>query len=72
MRQATSIDSKEGSMSNKVRGWFMLVLGAALIAVVGLVSSGQRPRRLGSGVRHGHAVNEYGWPGSTANTYVAK
>jgi glycine betaine/proline transport system substrate-binding protein len=72
MRQATSIDNKEGSMSKKVRGGRLtLVLGAALIAVIGLVSSGSALG--GSGQACGTVtLNEYGWPGSTANTYVAK
>jgi len=71
MRKAGSVDNKEGSMSRKVRARLALLLGASLVVVAGLVSSGSALG--GAGQSCGTVtLNEYGWPGSTANTYVAK
>ena len=57
-------------MSRRVRARFVLLLGASVVAVVGLVSSGSA---LGGASQCGTVVvNEQSWAGSTANTYVAK
>ena len=58
-------------MSRRVRGRLTLLLGASLVAVVALVSSGSA---LGGASQSCGTVtlNEYGWAGSTANTHVAK
>ncbi len=58
-------------MSEKVRARFTLLLGASLVAVIGLVSSGSA---LGGAAQSCGTVtlNEQAWAGSTANTYVAK
>ena len=71
MRNAGSVHNKEGSMSKKVGARLALWLGASLVAVIGLVSSGSA---LGSAGQSCGTVtlNEYNWAGSTANTYVAK
>ena len=71
MRKAGSVDNKEGSMSKKVGARLTLLLGASLVVVSGLVSSGSALG--GAGQSCGTVtLNEYGWAGSTANTYVAK
>jgi len=66
-----SVDKEEGSMSKKVRARFTLLLGASLVAAIGLVSSGSA---LGGAAQSCGTVtlNEQAWAGSTANTYVAK
>jgi glycine betaine/proline transport system substrate-binding protein len=58
-------------MPKRLLGRFTLLLGALLIGVVGLVSSGSA---LGGGAQSCGTVtlNEQAWAGSTANTYVAK
>ena len=57
-------------MSKRVGARFVLLLGASVVAVVGLVSSGSA---LGGASQCGTVViNEQSWAGSTANTYVAK
>ncbi len=58
-------------MSKKVRARFTLLLGASLVAAIGLVSSGSA---LGGAAQSCGTVtlNEQAWAGSTANTYVAK
>jgi glycine betaine/proline transport system substrate-binding protein len=58
-------------MSKKVRARLALLLGATLVAAIGLVSSGSA---LGGGAQSCGTVtlNEQAWAGSTANTYVAK
>ena len=57
-------------MSKRVGARFTLLLGASVVAVVGLVSSGSA---LGGASQCGTVViNEQSWAGSTANTYVAK
>ncbi len=58
-------------MSRTARGRITLLLGASLVAVIALVSSGSA---LGGSSQSCGTVtlNEYGWAGSTANTYVAK
>jgi glycine betaine/proline transport system substrate-binding protein len=71
VRKRGSVDKEEGSMSKKVSARLALLLGASLVAVVGLVSSGSA---LG-GARQACGtvtLNEQAWAGSTANTYVAK
>jgi glycine betaine/proline transport system substrate-binding protein len=71
MRKAGSIDKKEGSMSHKAGARLALLLGASLVAVIGLVSSGSALG--GAGQSCGTVtLNEQAWTGSTANTYVAK
>ena len=71
MRKAGSVDNKEGSMSKKLGARLTILLGASLVAVIGLVSSGSALG--GAGQSCGTVtLNEYGWPGSTANTYIAK
>jgi glycine betaine/proline transport system substrate-binding protein len=70
MRKAGSHDSKEGSMFKKVGARLTLPLGAALAVITGLALSGSalaKPQACGT-----VTLNEYGWAGSTANTYVAK
>jgi glycine betaine/proline transport system substrate-binding protein len=64
-------EDKEGSMSERLRVRFTLLLGASLAAVIGLVVSGSA---LGSATQSCGTVtlNEQAWAGSTANTYVAK
>jgi len=58
-------------MSKKVRARFTLLLGASLVAAIGLVSSGSALG--GAGQSCGTVtLNEQAWAGSTANTYVAK
>jgi glycine betaine/proline transport system substrate-binding protein len=71
VRKRESVDKEEGSMSKKVSARLALLLGASLVAVVGLVSSGSA---LGGGAQACGTVtlNEQAWAGSTANTYVAK
>jgi glycine betaine/proline transport system substrate-binding protein len=71
VRKRGFVDKKEGSMSGRVRGRSTLLLGASLVAAIGLVSSGSA---LGGAAQGCGTVtlNEYGWAGSTANTYVAK
>ena len=71
MRKAGSFDNKEGSMSRKVRARLTLSLGVSLVAVIGLVASGSALGDAGQSCGT-VTLNEYGWPGSTANTYVAK
>jgi glycine betaine/proline transport system substrate-binding protein len=58
-------------MSKRVGARFILLLGASVVAVVGLVSSGSA---LGGASQSCGTVtlNEQAWAGSTANTYVAK
>jgi glycine betaine/proline transport system substrate-binding protein len=57
-------------MLKRVGARFILLLGASVVAVVGLVSSGSA---LGGASQCGTVViNEQSWAGSTANTYVAK
>jgi glycine betaine/proline transport system substrate-binding protein len=58
-------------MSKRVGARFVLLLGASLVAVVGLVSSGSA---LGGAAQSCGTVtiNEQAWAGSTANTYIAK
>ena len=57
-------------MSKRVGARFILLLGASVVAVVGLVSSGSA---LGGSQACGTVIiNEQSWAGSTANTYVAK
>jgi len=65
------VDKEEGWMSTRVRARFTLLLGASLVAVIGLVISGSA---LGSANQSCGTVtlNEQAWTGSTANTYVAK
>jgi glycine betaine/proline transport system substrate-binding protein len=72
VRKRGSVEKEEGgSMSKKIRARFTLLLGASVVAVVGLVSSGSALG--GAGQSCGTVtLNEYGWAGSTANTYVAK
>jgi len=71
MRKRGSVDKKEGRMSKHVGARFTLLLGASVVAVVGLVSSGSA---LGGASQSCGTVtlNEQAWAGSTANTYVAK
>ena len=58
-------------MSNKIRARLGLLLGASLVAVVGLATSGSALG--GAGQACGTVtLNEQAWAGSTANTYVAK
>jgi glycine betaine/proline transport system substrate-binding protein len=66
-----SVDEEEGSMSKKGRGRMTLLLGASLVAVVALVSSGSA---LGGANQACGTVtlNEQAWAGSTANTYITK
>ena len=71
MRKSSSVDNKEGSMSKKVRARLTLLFGVSLVAVVGLVSSGSALGDAGQSCGT-VTLNEYGWAGSTANTYVAK
>jgi glycine betaine/proline transport system substrate-binding protein len=71
MRKAGTHDSKEDSMSTKVGARLTLLLGASVVVVAGLVLSGSalgKPQQACGTV----TLNEYGWAGSTANTYVAK
>jgi len=58
-------------MSKRVGARFIMLLGASVLAVVGLVSSGSA---LGGASQSCGTVtlNEQAWAGSTANTYVAK
>jgi len=58
-------------MSKKVRARLTLLVGATLVAAIGLVSSGSA---LGGSAQSCGTVtlNEQAWAGSTANTYVAK
>jgi glycine betaine/proline transport system substrate-binding protein len=62
---------KEGSMSKKVSARLLVLLGATVVAVIGLVSSGSA---LGGASQSCGTVtlNEQAWAGSTANTYVTK
>jgi glycine betaine/proline transport system substrate-binding protein len=58
-------------MSKRVRARFTLLLGASLVAVVGLAASGDALG--GAGQSCGTVtLNEQAWAGSTANTYVTK
>ncbi len=71
MRKASN-EKKEGQMSKGVRVRFTLLVGASLVAVIALVSSGSA-----FGSARGQScgtvtLNEQAWAGSTANTYVAK
>jgi glycine betaine/proline transport system substrate-binding protein len=65
------IIEKEGSMSKKVSARLLVLLGATVVAVIGLVASGSA---LGEASQSCGTVtlNEQAWAGSTANTYVTK
>jgi glycine betaine/proline transport system substrate-binding protein len=71
VRKTRSVDKEEGSMSRRVRARLAVLLGASLVAAIGLVMSGSAFGRAAQSCGT-VTLNEQAWAGSTANTYVAK